>query len=323
MIEDSENSKILNLLNDIKPGKWTQKKLTDGNTNKIILSRNDEKKVIIRIFGQKTEKLINREAEQENLKLLISYGLAPKLEAKWKNGYILGFVDGRALNEGELPKYYKPIAKKMRKFHSIDVYGTPMLFKTLTSWYWAAAVNHKEILNEKNILNLINLGKERAKNCKIAFCHNDLLAGNIIATYEQFTESDTENQIFASNQTLSENVEFIDFEYSGINYVAFDIANHFREHIGYTRDARNLPDDNFMLKFIREYYKNVSDVNEAIVLSFLAEVKFFFPLSNCFWGLWGLLKSDINNTGFDYLEYGLYNLCQIPDDLTNWFPKRV
>jgi len=50
----------------------------------------------------------------------------------------------------------------------------------------------------------------------IAFCHNDLLLGNIIY----------------NNKTSK--VSFIDFEYAMPNYVAFDVANHFNEFAGKT-----------------------------------------------------------------------------------------
>lgn len=51
-------------------------------------------------------------------------------------------------------------------------------------------------------------------NSPIVFAHNDLLMGNII--YDE-----------ANNK-----VTFIDFEYAGYNYQAFDIGNHFAEFAG-------------------------------------------------------------------------------------------
>lgn len=48
----------------------------------------------------------------------------------------------------------------------------------------------------------------------IVFAHNDLLLGNVI-----YTES-------------TNSVTFIDYEYAGYNYQAFDIGNHFAEFVG-------------------------------------------------------------------------------------------
>lgn len=46
----------------------------------------------------------------------------------------------------------------------------------------------------------------------VVFCHNDLLLANIIHR--------------------NNSVTFIDYEYAGYNYQAFDIANHFAEFAG-------------------------------------------------------------------------------------------
>ena len=48
----------------------------------------------------------------------------------------------------------------------------------------------------------------------IVFCHNDLLLANILYDAQGCA------------------VSFIDFEYAGPNYMAFDIANHFNEFAG-------------------------------------------------------------------------------------------
>lgn len=51
-------------------------------------------------------------------------------------------------------------------------------------------------------------------NNPIVFCHNDLLLANVL--YDEETHK----------------VHFIDFEYAGPNYQAYDIANHFSEFSG-------------------------------------------------------------------------------------------
>lgn len=51
-------------------------------------------------------------------------------------------------------------------------------------------------------------------NNKIVFCHNDLLLANILHDHAKHS------------------IEFIDFEYAGPNYQAYDIANHFCEFAG-------------------------------------------------------------------------------------------
>lgn len=55
------------------------------------------------------------------------------------------------------------------------------------------------------------------------YCHNDLLLTNILYDSQRST------------------VTFIDFEYTGFNYQAYDIANHFAEFAGkyYFKSFRN------------------------------------------------------------------------------------
>ena len=48
----------------------------------------------------------------------------------------------------------------------------------------------------------------------VVFCHNDLLLANVIYNSKKKT------------------VTFIDYEYSNVNYQAFDIGNHFAEFAG-------------------------------------------------------------------------------------------
>ncbi|KAL7669444.1 hypothetical protein ACOME3_010099 [Neoechinorhynchus agilis] len=55
------------------------------------------------------------------------------------------------------------------------------------------------------------------------FCHNDLLAKNIILPPNCSTNQNNHEHF---------NVHFIDYEYSGYNFAAYDIANHLNEYAG-------------------------------------------------------------------------------------------
>lgn len=58
--------------------------------------------------------------------------------------------------------------------------------------------------------------KEKLNNSSypVVFAHNDLLLGNVIYTEE------------------TDSMSFIDYEYAGYNYQAYDIGNHFAEFVG-------------------------------------------------------------------------------------------
>jgi ethanolamine kinase len=59
---------------------------------------------------------------------------------------------------------------------------------------------------------------------KVGFCHNDLLPAN------------------AMKDEIIGTVKLIDFEYGGVNFIAFDIANHFNEFVGGIQDATGQTD---------------------------------------------------------------------------------
>ncbi len=76
----------------------------------------------------------------------------------------------------------------------------------------------------------------------VVFCHNDLLLANVLFT--------------------GKSVSFIDYEYAGYNYQAFDIANHFNEFAGtyeqIKSNTKNLEEKiNFFTKF-RDKLENFS-----------------------------------------------------------------
>ncbi|EPB73973.1 hypothetical protein ANCCEY_06935 [Ancylostoma ceylanicum] len=64
-------------------------------------------------------------------------------------------------------------------------------------------------------------------NEEITFCHNDLLAHNII-----FDECSGKLETGFIYNIIAGTVLFIDYEYADFNYAIFDLANHFCEFAG-------------------------------------------------------------------------------------------
>ena len=54
--------------------------------------------IVIRVFGENTEIIIDREREQANMVMLHKAGLGPPLYLKFTNGIAYGFVQGQTLN---------------------------------------------------------------------------------------------------------------------------------------------------------------------------------------------------------------------------------
>ncbi|XP_026682277.1 ethanolamine kinase 2 [Diaphorina citri] len=122
----------------------------------------------------------------------------------------------------------------------------------------------------------------------VVFCHNDLLLGNII--YDE-----TEDK-----------VTFIDYEYAGVNYQAFDIANHFDEFAGVSPiDHSRYPGPEFQLSWLRTYLEEYtgSPPSPHQLATLHWQVQQFSPVAHCFWTIWGLVQAEHSDIEFDFFQY--------------------
>lgn len=95
---------------------------TSSNANDVdaIDSSSDGNEVVlVRIYGNNTEVLIDRKREISNFKLLHSYGFAPKLLATFENGLVYEYCDGRPLTKQQLfvEHVWRGIARRMAEMH--------------------------------------------------------------------------------------------------------------------------------------------------------------------------------------------------------------
>uniref|UniRef100_A0A7S2S900 ethanolamine kinase n=1 Tax=Eucampia antarctica TaxID=49252 RepID=A0A7S2S900_9STRA len=137
-------------------------------------------------------------------------------------------------------------------------------------------------------------------NSVIGFCHNDLLAANIMI------------------EPSSQQIQLIDFEYGGVNYTPFDIANHFNEYAGGTTTEENgvpdysrFPTLSQQCDFLQAYH-NTSVVEEDM----LKEVEAFVMVNHLYWGLWAINQAESEGCEeFDYSTYAQnriqqYHICK-------------
>lgn len=167
----------------------------------------------------------------------------PQLYALFENGISYEFIHGVTLTMESCrsPQVYPIVAAEMARVHkTIPLSPNPGETK-VESGVWKKMNNffelNKDILrtNEtlrSRLLNDFGYSADQVQQdlaetrqlvekelIPVAFCHNDLLLGNVIYNAEE------------------RKVSFIDFEYAMPNYVAFDVANHFNEMAG-KRQAR-------------------------------------------------------------------------------------
>lgn len=113
-------------------------------------------------------------------------------------------------------------------------------------------------------------------------------------------------------------MQFIDYEYAGYNYQAYDIGNHFNEFAGVNEVDYNLyPDRALQLQWLQSYleaykeFKGFSgDVSEKEVEVLYIQVNQFALASHFFWGLWALIQAKYSRIDFDFLGYAIVRLSQ-------------
>jgi ethanolamine kinase len=102
---------------------------TDGITNKLVgcfyndLDNNTADVILVRIYGNKTDLLIDRDAEKRNITVLHKHGLAPELFATFTNGLCYEYVPGYTLNPNNIcePKIWRLVATHMAKMHKLPL----------------------------------------------------------------------------------------------------------------------------------------------------------------------------------------------------------
>jgi len=293
------------------------KLFTDGITNKLVgcfysdpeSDFNDV--ILVRIYGNKTDLLIDRNAEKRNIKLLHGHKLAPQLYATFKNGLCYEYVPGVTPNSQSIyePKIWKLVATHMANMHKLPLSSSqsmePML-KTKTLKFLdlipdkftdqtkdeRVKTAFPSVARLRDEFNELYSALEKT-NSPVLFCHNDLLPGNVIYTEE------------------SNKVTFIDYEYAEPNHQAFDIGNHFAEFPGIGSDNiidyTKYPSREFQLEWLRVYLKEFNstpDVTDDEVETLYKQVNKFALASHFLWTCWSLIQAEHSTIDFDFLRFG-------------------
>ena len=140
-----------------------------------------------------------------------------------------------------------------------------------------------DIFDQEYLLAAIDYLEMTLPDSKTVFCHNDLLAANII------------------HQEEAGRVQFIDFEYANANPRAYDIANHFCEWAGFECEWKRMPTREQRWVFYEAYLSvERTCTNEQLD----QEVMAYEPVPNLVWCLWAILQAQYSEIDFDYLGYG-------------------
>ncbi|XP_041869694.1 ethanolamine kinase 2 isoform X1 [Corvus kubaryi] len=122
-----------------EPATVKTKLFTDGITNKLVACYRDEgmaDAVLVRVYGRKTELLVDRETELRNFQVLRAHGCAPDLYCAFQNGLCYQFLPGIALGPDHVrdPHIFRLVAREMARVHAIHANGSlprPILWQKL------------------------------------------------------------------------------------------------------------------------------------------------------------------------------------------------
>lgn len=303
-------------------GEVQLKKLAGGITNAVFLLDTPDKKYIVRVYGNKTEEIIDRKREQEHMstiKLITIY-------ATFENGMVVSYVEGKTIDLSMMgdPSMSPKIARAIAKFHKATFFDSESgqnnrrneIFPNIKVFLNGLKSErvHEKTDQRIDINHLTEIYKkiqeeleDVMEDSKICLCHNDILAGNILY--------DEEN-----------GANLCDYEYSSYTWPEFDIANHFFEYCGFQCDLRRFPSESQQRNFIVNYLSELYDVSNKEIQTneiyikmaevWLKKIKLLVKLSNFFWGSWAFFQAFNSEVDFPYFEYAETRInlidCQFP-----------
>ncbi|XP_051885239.1 ethanolamine kinase 1-like isoform X2 [Pristis pectinata] len=242
-----------------KPAEIKLKIFTDGITNKLVgchVDQDMEEVVLVRIYGNMTELFVDRESEVKSFQILHAHHCAPELYCTFQNGICYEFIKGTVLDMWLLrkPSIFRLVAKEMAQFHSVQpdngYSSEPVLWKNLSMYLTLLNSSHSKLatgvssmdMNDVPSFDILSSEIEELKGhlsqikSPVVLCHNDLLCNNII-----YIEAKGD-------------VKFIDYEYAGYNYQAYDIGNHFNEFAGVSElDFSMYPPQEMQVEWLKSY----------------------------------------------------------------------
>lgn len=304
---------VLKLRPELKKENFKFKFFNEGLSNKLvgvyIEGRKDEM-VLVRVYGEKTELFVDRDAEIRCMKLLYNAGMGAKLFAIFANGLAYQYIPGDVFTPeaARNPSVYPHVATAIADMHRTIPADNeqPCLWKKLRSFCDLSPDGYPEnpelnrrykeqVMSKERRYKEIEEMQKTLQDCSspIVFCHNDLLLANIILG-------------------PNDKVTFIDFEYADYNYQAFDIADHFNEYPGLNAvniDYENYyPKKDFQKEWLKIYlkaYNGGTEPTQETVDTMYAHVNKFVLCVRLFWANWALIQAHHSNIDFDYLGFAI------------------
>jgi len=240
---------------------------------------------VFRLYGQKTDLFIDRDAQMETMKLLEHLCISPRL-IKYlpdKDVTIIEFIKGYTLNNDDFLKeeLWKKIIPPIKKLHKSKI-KISKVFNPLVEIkrLYKILNNLNQNYPEFDIENIIKILEKLYDIASISpsefvLCHNDLLAENFMLVYDV--------------KKFGESMYLIDWEYSGMNTCYYELADMFQEILVPRHIEQSL---------LEIYWDNI-EMEYNIYMTEICK-----PFPDIYWFLWSIIQNNISSIEFDYYNYG-------------------
>ncbi|XP_076909584.1 putative choline kinase 3 [Bidens hawaiensis] len=273
-------------------------------------TENDERQVLVRIYGEGSDVFFDREEEIRTFESISTLKYGPRLLGQFPEGRVEEFIHAKTLSASDLrdPEISALIAAKMREFHNLDMHGPKnvLLWQRVRKWLVKArslcSQEHaKEFQLDILETEIDTLENELSNHQQVvAFCHNDLHYGNIMIDDKTKT------------------ITLIDYEYASYNPVAYDLANHFCQWAAnyhtdtpHVLDYNMYPDLEDRRRFVQSYLSSTGNQPcDDEVDQLLDDIEKYTLANHLFWGIWGIISGYVNHIDFDYIEYARQRFSQ-------------
>eukprot|EP01067_Filipodium_phascolosomae_P009373 Filipodium_phascolosomae@DN8352_c0_g1_i1.p1 len=263
--------------------------------------------VIVRIYGQNSEQLIDRPREHLVTDHMVQYNFGKKVYVRFQNGQVEQWLNGGCPTPTAMlaEDLSRKIAIRVATLHSVPIPSTLQtdhMWPTLWKWFHRVCKDSEgvndgsgsETISWTRIEQMMQTTQHvnNSYQAPVVMSHNDLLAGNV------FIKEDG-------------TIDFIDYEYCWPNHRGFDLGNHFCECAGFDCEWDLFPSKEQQIHFIEIYLRTVDAPGNASVEEVFEEAQGFILTSHIFWGLWAQVQSQISKIDFKFQEYAFQRLSAL------------
>eukprot|EP00915_Cephaloidophora_sp_WS-2016_P007992 GHVH01011041.1.p1 GENE.GHVH01011041.1~~GHVH01011041.1.p1 ORF type:complete len:455 (-),score=51.81 GHVH01011041.1:42-1376(-) len=303
----------------------------------------------LRIFGLGSEHIIDRQREKLIVEYLSQQGIGKHVYSRFlstttqSEGQIEEWIDGESLTPEQMrdETVSHAIARRIARLHTIPVPTHLEVPQNSSPNEVVTRISNLHVVKtlkwlksaEDIIANDSRFTAMKLMNLSMVtdYLHRLLLLDKNLKTRKDVLFDDEQRlvhgDLLSGNILLQScgSVRFIDFEYTDVGAVNFDLANHFNECTGFSCSEADYdkyyPDESTQRAFIGQYIKEVLRLQDKTLSDeeikdeenrIYDEVQVNVLVSHLYWGAWALNKALWQSTEkqieFDFHTYAFQRL---------------